>query len=336
MPFRPDWEHVLTPVFDFLAGLDDVDPARIAVYGISQGGYWVARAIAFEHRYAAAITDPGVVDVSASWTSQLPKSLTKLLDEGQNEKFDKEMGFGMKFSPETERTWLFRARPYGTDRLRRDHQRGPRLQHGRRRRARSRTPLLITSPEGEQFWPGQAEQLASLTAGRLHHRALHRRGGRGRTLPAAGPHPHRSAHVRLAGRPDRLVVDHRQVRQVEGARRIRTSGGRRRPAGRRSGSERATMPGVRGVWHGNTVPGAVTQRPSHSRTFEPRQSGRCLVAGSPPPVATGRSLSRRQRARSNVRSTSCKNTLLSGLRRLLRDEEVAGSILSPRPPERPA
>ena len=25
------------------------------------------------------------------------------------------------------------------------------------------TPLLITSPEGEQFWPGQAEQLAALT-----------------------------------------------------------------------------------------------------------------------------------------------------------------------------
>jgi len=114
VPFRPDWEHVLTPVFDFLAGLDGVDPDRVAVYGISQGGYWVARALAFEHRFAAAITDPGVIDVSASWTSQLPKSVNKLLDEGQNAKFDKAMGFGMKFSPETERTWQFRARPYGT------------------------------------------------------------------------------------------------------------------------------------------------------------------------------------------------------------------------------
>ena len=81
VPFRPDWEHVLTPVFEFVAGLDGVEAARIAVYGISQGSYWVARAIAFEHRYAAAITDPGVVDVSASWTSQLPKSLMKLLDK---------------------------------------------------------------------------------------------------------------------------------------------------------------------------------------------------------------------------------------------------------------
>ena len=46
---------------------------------------------------------------------QLPKSITKLLDKRQNEKFDKEMSFGMKFSSETERTWLFRARPYSAD-----------------------------------------------------------------------------------------------------------------------------------------------------------------------------------------------------------------------------
>jgi len=163
VPFRPDWEYVLTPVFDFVAGLDGIDPDRIAVYGVSQGGYWVARALAFEHRFAAAITDPGVVDVSASWTSQLPKSMNKLLDEGQNAKFDKEMSFGMKFSPETERTWQFRARPYGTSGFAETIQavRGYNMADVA---SKITTPLLITSPEGEQFWPGQAEQLASLTA----------------------------------------------------------------------------------------------------------------------------------------------------------------------------
>lgn len=110
IPFRTDWENVLTPVYDFVAGLAGIDPTHIALYGISQGGYWVPRALAFEHRYAAAIADPGVVDVSTSWTGHLPKSLTKLLDEGKNEKFDKEMALGMKFSPETARTWQFRAR----------------------------------------------------------------------------------------------------------------------------------------------------------------------------------------------------------------------------------
>ena len=163
VPFRPDWEHVLTPVYDFLAQLEGVQPTRIAVYGISQGGYWVARALAYEHRYAAAITDPGVVDVSASWISQIPKSLVKLLDEGHNAKFDKEMGLGMKFSPETERTWLFRARPYGTTGYAEtiDAVRDYNMESVA---DKITTPLLVTSPEGEQFWPGQAEQLATLTS----------------------------------------------------------------------------------------------------------------------------------------------------------------------------
>jgi hypothetical protein len=164
VPFRPDWEHVLTPVVDVVTGLDDVDPARIAVYGISQGGYWVARALAFEHRFVAAITDPGVVDVSASWTSQLPKSMNKLLDEGQDAKFDKEMSFGLKFSPETGRTWQFRARPYGTSGFAETIQ-AVREYNMADVAGKITTPLLITSPEGEQFWPGQSEQLASLTAG---------------------------------------------------------------------------------------------------------------------------------------------------------------------------
>lgn len=63
VPFRPDWENVLTPVYEHLIGQRGVDPGRICLYGISQGSYWVARALAFEHRFAAAVTDPGIVDV---------------------------------------------------------------------------------------------------------------------------------------------------------------------------------------------------------------------------------------------------------------------------------
>ena len=50
----------------------DVEPRPIAVIGVSQAGYWVPRALAFEHRFAAAVADPGVVDVSTSWTEKLP------------------------------------------------------------------------------------------------------------------------------------------------------------------------------------------------------------------------------------------------------------------------
>lgn len=163
IPFRPDWEKVLTPVYDFVSRQQGVDPARIGIYGISQGSYWVARALAYEHRYAAAITDPGLVDVSTSWVSHLPKSLLKLVDDGQNEKFDKEMGMAMKVSPETARTWQFRARPYGAAGYAETIE-AVRAYTVADIASLITTPLLITDPDDEQFWPGQADQLASLTA----------------------------------------------------------------------------------------------------------------------------------------------------------------------------
>jgi hypothetical protein len=67
LPFWHDWEQVITPVVDFLLGRSDVDPQQIVLYGIGQAGYWVPRALAFEHRIAAAIADPGAYDVFEPW-----------------------------------------------------------------------------------------------------------------------------------------------------------------------------------------------------------------------------------------------------------------------------
>jgi len=161
VPFRPDFEAVLTPVLDAVVARPDVDADRVAVYGISQAGYWVTRALAFEHRPAAAVVDPGVVSVAASWEREVPKSLLRLLDKGDDHAFDRDMELGMRFSKGTARTWRFRARPYGVDGY------AATLREVRRYDAsdvagRVSTPLLVTSPEDEQFWPGQSERLAGL------------------------------------------------------------------------------------------------------------------------------------------------------------------------------
>ncbi len=164
LPFRHDWEKVITPVVDFLLDRPDVDPAKIAVYGISQGGYWVPRALAFEHRLAAAIVDPAVTDVAASWLSHLPAPLRKLADEGNRDAFDRDMGIGMRFSASTARTWAFRSRPYqkasyfDTIAEVRTYALGDLVQQ-------ISTPMFITSPEDEQFWPGQSEQFAQALPG---------------------------------------------------------------------------------------------------------------------------------------------------------------------------
>lgn len=113
-PFRPDWENVLTPVIDAVAARTDVDEERLVGYGISQGGYWLPRALTREHRLKAAVIDPGVVDVSTSWTKPLGKSLTATLDKGDREKFTKYFSYALKF-PVLRRTITFRSRPYRFD-----------------------------------------------------------------------------------------------------------------------------------------------------------------------------------------------------------------------------
>ncbi|MFC4696029.1 alpha/beta hydrolase family protein [Geodermatophilus arenarius] len=160
LPFRPDWEHVLTPVVDALVARADVDPARIAVMGVSQGGYWVPRALASEHRVAAGVADPGVVDVSSTMLAQLPAHLVRLLDAGDREAFDREMGWALRLSPATRTMLQWRMRPYGVSSpfdlftAARAYRLTP------EQIAAVRCPVLVTDPEHEQFWPGQSARLA--------------------------------------------------------------------------------------------------------------------------------------------------------------------------------
>ena len=48
IPFRHDWERVVTPVVDYaLTRSEVIDPTCIALMGISMGGYLAARAVCF-------------------------------------------------------------------------------------------------------------------------------------------------------------------------------------------------------------------------------------------------------------------------------------------------
>ncbi len=161
--FRPDWEAVLTPVVDALVARSDVDAAALVAYGVSQAGYWLPRALAFEHRFVAAVVDPGVTDVSTSWLGHLPPEMIALLRSGDKATFD---GYLEQFGddPDAQRTFDFRARPYGM--------RDPfdvftevTKYHLGEVVGQVSTPLLITDPQGEQFWPGQSRQLFDALTG---------------------------------------------------------------------------------------------------------------------------------------------------------------------------
>jgi dienelactone hydrolase len=166
VPFRYDWEKVLTPVADFLVARDDVDATRLALYGVSQAGYWVARALAFEHRFAAAIADGGVVSVARTWFKHLPQPLLALYSSGDKTTFDQQMRQAMS-APEAEparETWAFRARPYGVAGY------SAVLDEVAKYDVTSvagqvTTPLFIADPDGEQFFGGQPAELAALVPG---------------------------------------------------------------------------------------------------------------------------------------------------------------------------
>jgi alpha-beta hydrolase superfamily lysophospholipase len=80
LPFRPDWEKVISAVVDALAARSDV--GEIVVIGESFGGYLAPRAAADDRRIAACVLDPAQVGlfravlarlpIPASWKADLP------------------------------------------------------------------------------------------------------------------------------------------------------------------------------------------------------------------------------------------------------------------------
>jgi hypothetical protein len=156
--FRPDWEKVVTPVVDYALNRRETDPARIALMGVSQAGYWVPRAVAFEYRVAAAIADPGVMDVSASWMAYLPPELKAVLDAGDKAAFDEAFREGFAEEPALAGAMAFRSRPYG---FASPYDVFKAVQEYRLASVvdRIRCPMFIADPEGEHFWPGQSQQL---------------------------------------------------------------------------------------------------------------------------------------------------------------------------------
>lgn len=159
LPFRYDWEKVITPIVDFLSARDDVAQDKIILSGISQGGYWILRALAFEHRIAAGIADPGVMDVSTTMMEKLGKHMAHTFEKGDAEKFNKEMKMGLRFIGKAGRQELeFRMKPYCTE----DYFEWiakARQFNLRDVITRIKCPIFIADPEDEQFWPGQPQQV---------------------------------------------------------------------------------------------------------------------------------------------------------------------------------
>lgn len=158
LPFRPDWEKVVSPAVDYALTRPDVDPDNLVLIGMSLGGYLAARAAAFEHRFRAAVFFDGVYDFHASLRNILPKEAIAAYDAGDRTKCDdivskKMLGNTSLRWAVTQGTWsleapsvaelLDRSRPYTLDGV----------------IDKIRCPCLVMEADGDIFFKGQPQQV---------------------------------------------------------------------------------------------------------------------------------------------------------------------------------
>lgn len=162
---RPDWEAVLGPVADAMASRADVDGSRIALIGVDHAGYGVTRALAFDHRFAAGVVAPGVIDAARPWLAALPEAARAALLDGDRAAFDRELHLAALFAPGIDRRLRRLGRGYDrsglplfdlSERISR-YQLGAELEL-------IATPVLVCSVDAGP-WAGQAGELRARVPG---------------------------------------------------------------------------------------------------------------------------------------------------------------------------
>lgn len=79
MPLRYDYDVAGSAAVDYLETREDVDKDRIAVMGISLGGYYAPRCAAFEKRFKACVGWGGIYDYHATWKRRIEKGFQTAL-----------------------------------------------------------------------------------------------------------------------------------------------------------------------------------------------------------------------------------------------------------------
>ncbi|TQV97814.1 alpha/beta-hydrolase [Cordyceps javanica] len=161
--FRPDWEHVLSPVIDYALTRNDVDAKAVAVFGWSMGGYLVARAATQEHRAQVLILDDGVLDFGSAFRAEQPYFVQRLVDLGYDSLCDWLFSIAASLSTGIRWALLNGKWTFGL-------QSASQLARATKEytlKGRSQdiaTPCLILDAENDHFLKGQPELLrASLT-----------------------------------------------------------------------------------------------------------------------------------------------------------------------------
>ncbi len=67
LPILPDYEAAISTAMDWLEGRRDIDVRKIGIAGVSLGGYYAARSLAFEPRLKAAVANCSPWNLGECW-----------------------------------------------------------------------------------------------------------------------------------------------------------------------------------------------------------------------------------------------------------------------------
>jgi len=118
----------------------------------------VPRALAFEHRFVAAVVDPGVMDVATKWLTYIPAELIAMLQAGSKDAFNAAIAEAAAQDPMLAQAMAARGRPFAQPTAY-DTFKAATGYNLRDVVAEIQTPVLITNPDDETFWPGQSQNL---------------------------------------------------------------------------------------------------------------------------------------------------------------------------------
>ncbi|KTD65666.1 alpha/beta hydrolase family protein [Legionella spiritensis] len=105
---RPDFEHVVSQVLDWLDGLTNMSDRNYVLIGRSFGGYLAPRAACGEKRIKALVCDPAQMDIAASLDKLLPPALMTSFREGREREINEY--FHTLFSQNKMTEFYFRSR----------------------------------------------------------------------------------------------------------------------------------------------------------------------------------------------------------------------------------
>ena len=165
LPFRPDWEKVVTPVVDFALRLPGVDPQRIALMGVSLGGYLAPRAAGFEKRISALIANDGVYDYGVTNLGPVPSGQRAAVEAAARAKeapeFDRKLEEVMKTSPTA--SWALSHGMFVTGTSTPRSYIAATLEYNLRDGIAEKIscPTLVLDAEEDMFFKGQPEELYS-------------------------------------------------------------------------------------------------------------------------------------------------------------------------------